>query len=196
MASRTKTFDGGLFSHGERPVVIGIDQSYTGFALTAMAADGDAHYYTWVYQSDGRGIDRLIRIHDWLKGIVSDLQERNYNIVDAGVEAPVRVSHSALISGELFAVVRLALRQSLDGAGRYPLQVPPTTLKKYVTGKGTGVQKNQMLLFTFKHWDVEFTDDNAADSYGIARIVSGRSDTAYQKEVLSKMKDPKHRDAL
>jgi hypothetical protein len=67
-------------------------------------------------------------------------------------------------------------------------------VKKYVTGKGTGVQKNQMLLQVYKKWDVEFDDDNAADSYGIARIVSGRNETAYEKEIINKLKDLKFRD--
>jgi hypothetical protein len=116
-------------------------------------------------------------------------------VLDVAVESPVRMSHSALISGELWAVVRMACNSTLDGAGAYPLQVAPSMLKKYVTGKGTGVQKNQILLATYKKWGVEFTDDNAADSYGLARIAAKIGDTSYEQEILKKLEDDKYRDS-
>lgn len=189
-----KSYDGTLFSNLETPVVMGIDQSYTGFAVTFMALEDEPRYQTWVYKSEGQGIDRLIGISLWLHEKMRHVSERGFTIEDSGIEAPVQMSHSALISGELFAVIRLRLRNSLSGDARYPLQIPPTSLKKYVTGKGTGVQKNQMLLQVYKKWSVEFDDDNAADSYGIARLVSGRADTAYEKEVVKKLFSGSFRD--
>jgi crossover junction endodeoxyribonuclease RuvC len=68
--------------------------------------------------------------------------------------------------------------------------VAPTSLKKYITGKGTKVQKNQILLQVYKKWGVEFTDDNAADSYGLARIARGKHDFEYEKEVYDKVTSP------
>ena len=50
------------------------------------------------------------------------------------------------------------------------------------TGKGQGVSKSQMLLNVYKKWGVEFTDDNAADSYSLAKLVSGKFALAYEKE--------------
>jgi hypothetical protein len=108
------------------------------------------------------------------------------------MEAPIKMSHSALISGELFGLVRMCL---YDQGPMFPLQVSPAMLKKYVTGKGTGVQKNQMLLQVYKKWDAEFNDDNAADSYGLARIARGTDVLAYEIEILEKLKDPKFRDS-
>ena len=96
----------------------------------------------------------------------------------------------AHMAGELGGMVKLSL--IIDGV--YPLIVAPSMLKKYVTGKGTGVQKNQMLLNIYKKWGIEFTDDNAADAYGLAKIASGWAETAYEKEVLEKLKDPKFRN--
>ncbi len=49
--------------------------------------------------------------------------------------------------------------------------VPPTVLKKFVTGKGNSA-KNVMLLMVFKKWNVEFTDDNICDAYVLARYIS------------------------
>ncbi len=71
------------------------------------------------------------------------------------------------------------------------LLVPPTVLKKFVAGAGN-VDKNIMLLKTYKLWGEEFSDDNICDAYGLARI--GRSilgwDTElkdYQKEALKQL---------
>lgn len=189
-----KSYDGGLMQGTTKKVVLGIDQSYTGFAATFLSKEGEPLYQSWVYKSEGSGIDRLVGISLWLHGKIEHMESKGFEIVDSGLESPVRMSHSALMSGELFAIVRLRLLNSCKGSARYPLQVPPTSLKKYVTGKGTGVQKNQMLLHVYKKWAVEFDDDNAADSYGIARIVSGRADSSYEKEVVKKMFSGNFRD--
>lgn len=47
--------------------------------------------------------------------------------------------------------------------------IPPTTLKKYVTGKGNS-NKNIMIKEIYKKWNVDFNDDNLADSYALARM--------------------------
>lgn len=182
---------------GPGVVAIGIDQSYTGFAMTIMSITGD-EYLTKVYKAPGRGIDRLNNIWVWLMNEIAILNRGQYYIFDVAAESPVRMSPSALISGELWAIVRLGLLCELatsDSPGQYPLQVAPAMLKKYVTGKGTGVQKNQMLLHVYKKWGVEFNDDNAADSYGLARIAAGLGETTYEQEIIRKLQDDKYRDA-
>lgn len=167
----------------EKPVYLGIDQSYSGFATTAV--QGDA-FYTEVYKSEKRGIDRL-----------KDIQSHVYNwlykfdhVDDVAMEGYAFGSQMANMLGELGGMVKLSL---LD-FGIYPLIVPPTNLKKYVTGKGNGVPKSQMLLQVYKVWGIEFTDDNAADSFALAKLVSGDSRYAYQKEVYDKLQDPKFRE--
>jgi len=47
--------------------------------------------------------------------------------------------------------------------------VPPTTLKKFITGKGQ-CKKNLMLLNVFKKFGETFDDDNLADAYSLARL--------------------------
>jgi Holliday junction resolvasome RuvABC endonuclease subunit len=99
------------------------------------------------------------------------------------------------MAGELGGIVKLSLYSYFnDCQGQYPLIVPPTNLKKYVAGKGNGVSKSQMLLHVYKKWDAEFTDDNAADSYALAHLVSGSYSLAYEKEVYEKLQDPKFRE--
>ena len=176
-----------VFQHGivdkSLPVYLGIDQSYSGFSITALQGD---NHYTEVYKSELRGIDRL---RDIQAHVMNWLHEFD-NVADVAMEGYAFGSQMANMLGELGGMVKLCLRDF----GVYPLIVPPTNLKKYVTGKGNGISKSQMLLFVYKKWGVEFTDDNAADSYSLARIVSGQHELAYEKEMYDKLQDPKFRE--
>ncbi len=49
------------------------------------------------------------------------------------------------------------------------VEVPPTSLKKFVTGKGNA-KKDLMLLNVYKRWDFDTEDDNEADAYGLAQF--------------------------
>jgi Holliday junction resolvasome RuvABC endonuclease subunit len=176
-----KTFDGGLTS---KNVYVGIDQSYSGFAITLLEKE-TANYQTTVYKAEGSGVIRLKNIQAYILDTLL-----NFHIEDASIEGYAFGSQMANMLGELGAVVKMTL---LD-FNIFPLIVPPTNLKKYVTGKGNGVPKSQMLLYVYKKWGVEFTDDNAADSYALARLVAGMHELAYETEVYEKLQDPKFRE--
>lgn len=175
-----KTFDGGL--RERTPAYIGIDQSLTGFAVTAL--DDDGSYYTRVYKSPYFGVERLADIQEFLGKFVSD-----FPIVDVAMEGSVLQSHAALKLGELAGAVKLELLKK----DHYPLQVPPMTLKKFASGKGNA-KKQEMLLQMYKRWGVEFSDDNAADSYALARIARGVGINAMETQILKQLEDPKYRD--
>lgn len=187
-----KKWDGG-FSEAAKNVAVGIDQSYSGFGITLLDTDtGD--WATQVFKAPGSHIDRLVAIKTHLTAVLADLVKQADNI-DVGMEGYAYGSQMANMAGELGAIVKLACYEQLDDFhGKYPYIIPPTMIKKYVTGKGTGVQKNQILLNVFKKWGVEFTDDNAADSYAIAHLVGGRRSLAYEIEIFEKIQDPKFRE--
>jgi crossover junction endodeoxyribonuclease RuvC len=69
------------------------------------------------------------------------------------------------------------------------------TLKKYAAGKGTA-KKQEMLMQIYKRFGVEFNDDNAADSYALARLAAGIHLNAVDKEIVDKIKDPQYRDQI
>jgi len=165
------------------PVCIGIDQSYSGFAMTAI--DGSNNYYTEVHKLEGNGVERLEHARRVIYGFTN-----HFEVQAVAMEGYAYGSQMANMAGELGAVVKLTLWDRFSPQypeARFPLVVPPTSLKKYVTGKGTGVKKNQMLLAIYKKWDVEFTSDDAADSYGLARIAMNKHDFEYEKEVYDKL---------
>jgi crossover junction endodeoxyribonuclease RuvC len=188
----TKVIDGGLNVAG--PVTVGIDQSLTGFALTALSLDDPKKHITWVYKSPYFGIERLVDIRQWLVDHLEYLEEHDLEVADLAMEGTVLASQAALVLGELSATVRLAIYDLYEDHRRYPLKVPPMTLKKYASGKGNA-KKQEMLLQIYKRWGVEFNDDNAADSYALARLVGKFSINEVEKAVAIQMSDPKYRDA-
>ena len=175
-------------------VSIGIDQSLTGFALTILSNDDPTQYLTWVYKSPYFGIERLADIRQWLSDNLAYAEE-HWVINDIAMEGTVLASQAALVLGELSATVRLAIFDFFEEEDdrRFPLKVPPMTLKKYAAGKGNA-KKQEMLLQIYKRWGIEFNDDNAADSYALARLVSKTSQDAVEKAVVEQMSDPKYRD--
>lgn len=175
-----KVFENGLLKHSE--VSMGIDQSYSGFAIALLSGSS---YRVEVYKSEKKGTDRLRDIQIYLEGVL-----QSYIVKDVAMEGYAYGVQMAHMAGELGGMVKLTLLEY----NIYPLIVAPSMLKKYVTGKGTGIQKNQMLLNIYKKWGIEFTDDNAADAYALAKLASGASETAYEKEVLEKLQDPKFRN--
>lgn len=186
----TKLFDGGL-EKGQL-VTIGIDQSLTGFAFTALAISDSKQYITWVYKSPYFGVERLVDIRQFLFDHF-DYVSKDHAIEKIAMEGTVLASHSALVLGELSALVKLTIYDYFDDDTRFPVMVPPMTLKKYAAGKGNA-KKQEMLLQMYKRWGVEFSDDNAADSYALARLAAGIAKDKVEESVVEQMKDLKYRD--
>lgn len=59
--------------------------------------------------------------------------------------------------------------------------VPPTTLKKFITGKGTA-RKEMMIKEVFKRWGYEAADNNDCDAYALGRFLAAY----FQRAELSK----------
>lgn len=175
------------------PVFIGIDQSLTGFALTAISSIDLTQHRTMVYKSPYFGIERLVDIRQWLEEQFISLEKTGNTINDVAMEGTVLASQAALVLGELSATVRLTIFDYFEDDRRFPLKVPPMTLKKYAAGKGNA-KKQEMLLQIYKRWGIEFTDDNAADAYGLARLVGKNFINDVEKAVVEQMSDSKYRD--
>lgn len=175
---------------------VGIDQSYSGFAVTFLWEDGT--HRTVVKKFDpkkhGTGVDRLNDIAAWLTLEIS--QSNDTEMIDhvcmEGYANGAKFGREQ--AGELGGRVKQVLRKTIPGDYGYPTIVAPSALKKFATGKGTGVKKNQILLAVYRKWDVEFTDDNAADSYVLAKVAEaadGESRVpllAYEQEVVSALR--------
>lgn len=186
-----KIINGGL--QKKVPVFIGIDQSLTGFSITALSSVEPSEHFTQVYKSPYFGIERLVDIRKWLEEQFATFEQNGNEIKDIAMEGTVLASQAALVLGELSATVRLTIYDYFDDDRRFPLKVPPMTLKKYAAGKGNA-KKQEMLLQIYKRWGIEFNDDNAADSYGLARLVGKNFINEVEKAVVEQMQDTKYRD--
>lgn len=186
-------------------VSVGIDQSLTGFAMSAVLISDPEKHMTFVYKSPYNGVQRLSDIQQVMYDFFTSLTDNNCEIKDIAMEGTVLASHAALVLGELAATVKLEMYTYFDDIAnvfpappqhlRTPLQVPPMTLKKYATGKGTS-KKQEMLMQIYKRWNVEFNDDNAADAYALARLAGGIAIDAIEAAVVEQVKDVKYRDTI
>ena len=172
-------------------IYVGLDPSLTGFGVAAVGAGVDQ---TWLIKPKKTGVDRLLEISYTLSDLFADMQRGGNTIADAAVEDTVRASYASSVLGELAGVVKTTCNTVLQGQARYPLKVPPSTLKKYATGRGNA-KKVEIVLAVYKHWGKEIRDDNEADAYVLAKIASGHGATAYQRDVVDKLRGGGFRDA-
>ncbi|NIK12848.1 hypothetical protein [Alkalibacillus almallahensis] len=84
---------------------------------------------------------------------------------------------------------KLVELSNLDVIDRY-VEVTPSGLKKFATGKGN-TKKEDMILPIFKRWGFEHDSDNVRDAFVLAQIgryLDGHKEpTSFQQDVLSKL---------
>lgn len=82
------------------------------------------------------------------------------------------------------------IRYFLYERGYEYIEIPPTSVKKFATGKGN-TKKDEMVLPIYRKWGFEHTSDNVRDAFVLAQIAKGMYDssnlTEYQKEALKKV---------
>lgn len=126
-----------------------MDLSLTGTGLSWRDADA------FTITTKLRGDERLDYITDTIMVYVD-----RYETQLAVIEGHVVRSNFAFEAGQLHGQVRKALRTR----GIPYAIVPPATLKKFATGRGNA-DKTGMALAALKRAGLEFTDDNACDSW-------------------------------
>lgn len=94
---------------------------------------------------------------------------------------------------ELGGVVKFYLSNSLFEF----VSVPPTLLKKFITGKGNA-KKEDMKLHTYKKYGEEFKTSDATDAFGLAAMgcayslgvgINGKELTTIEKECIQKLRE-------
>ncbi|GHB52714.1 hypothetical protein GCM10010331_45440 [Streptomyces xanthochromogenes] len=165
---------------------IGIDQSYTGFGF-AVYSHPSGIYQTrtgrWEAKNFRSQSDRLARVFRDVQSMLSSVYCAYGGISAVAIEGyshGSRFQREAL--GELGGVVKLAITEIAGvRSWRHPIIVPPPTLKKFVTGKGTA-NKKEMIDAVARRYGAIFYDDNLADAYALARVActlqTGRGSTS------------------
>lgn len=145
-------------------VFIGIDPSLSSTGLCVLDQGGGQAILKTMPCSPNKGAQRL---YDMEGMMVSELQRFSHLPALVAIEGYAFGSFSQRERlGEWGGVLRLCLYKL-----HLPyVEVPPSTLKKYVTGKGNS-KKNQILLAVYKKWGVSCKDDNQADAYSLAQFI-------------------------
>jgi len=130
--------------------VVGLDLSITEPGLT-HTLEGKA--CTHVLKTKRVRDFRLLEIKTWVLEFATGAEL-------VMIEGYLNRSMSAGITGMVHGAVRLGLME----AGVPFATFPPSSNKKYATGKG-GASKTEMALAALKRAGLEFTNDNACDSW-------------------------------
>lgn len=171
----------------DKDIYIGIDQSYSGFALCAYypgAKDSIDTLWKYAPAKYGTGIDRLNAIYQDIGSLFYRIDRDRWVVQHVCMEGYASASKFGREqAGELGAIVKRALRAVLDPPVCYPTIVPPKSLKKFVTGNGNAAKDN-MLLGVYKKWGKEYGNNNLADAYSLARMAEAvhTNTTAYKYE--------------
>lgn len=139
--------------------IIGIDPSSKTGITVIRIDDGDIQCMEMTeINTKEKGFSRLVSLPEKILEVVN-----KYSPDAIFIEGYAFSSRfNSAFQQELGGILRHLLVKN-----QYPLyEVPPTTLKKFVTGKGNS-KKDLMMLEAYKRWGVEGTD-NQIDSYGLA----------------------------
>lgn len=168
-------------------MVLGIDLSLTGTGCVTIYDNGE-HTEQLIrskppkVKSPTTEIKRIMKIRD-------DIKIDSVSLVAIeGISFMSRNSTSlAQLSGLNYMV-----REKLINIGLPFVIVAPTSLKKFVTGKGN-CGKDVMMMETYKRWGASLPNDNLCDGFGLAKIAEALADESIelikpQQEVINLVK--------
>ncbi len=141
-----------------RGVYFGIDASLT---CTGLAVLNEEYLTTWNLKPKEKGNLRL----SWFNYEFRDLLRNELkNITCCGLEGYAFGRHNkAHQIGELGGIIRLNLHDNNVSN----VVIPPTSLKKFVTGSGKG-DKSGMILHLYKRWGFTVEQEDQADATACA----------------------------
>lgn len=154
------------------PLVIGIDPSLTGTAICALDRDQCTieKLITLCPKKGMVGINRLAWIARSTIRIISsicDNRDKSHEIFIEGFAFGAS-GRGIFDLGELGGILRLMLAEKFGGY----YEIPPTSLKKFICGKGNA-KKQIMIEQTYRKYGKGseiLTDDNQTDAFGLARM--------------------------
>ncbi|MCC3766016.1 hypothetical protein [Streptomyces sp. UNOC14_S4] len=155
---------------------IGIDQSYSGFGFAVYCHPSEIYQTKtgkWQAKDFVSQSDRLNKVFRDVQMMLTDVIRAFGGISAIAMEGYAHASKFQRESlGELGGTVKLAITEAAGyDTWRHPIIVPPPTLKKFLTGKGTAT-KQEMLDTVASRYGPVFRNDNLADAYTLARVAA------------------------
>lgn len=146
--------------------VLGVDLSLTGTGCVILEKDKvvvEKLIKTKPAKNLIQETDRLMEIRDSIP-----LEFNGERVSLVVIEGLAFMAHFTSALTQLAGLNYMLRARLLDAAIPFVV-VAPTTLKKFITGRGNA-QKNELMLEVYKRWGVPFANDNLCDSYGLAQI--------------------------
>lgn len=159
-----------------------LSASATGVAVLNCTAGNVLTLHEEEVKSKLKGLDRALEIADRVNAIgetwfPDEIAVEGYAFGN---------QHTLAILVEVGTVVRMVLKM----VGKRWLEVPPTSMKKFVTGSGV-CEKPKISLELYKRWTLDPATNNTADAMGVALVLLGLQGqielTKVQKEAIKKL---------
>lgn len=144
-------------------IVMGIDPSLTSTGWVVLK-DGELLGHGAI-KGENDGPRRLIQLETRIKYLIDEYCP-GFVAIEGYAYGAANRAHQI---GELGGVLRVLLHRWSQGDAERWKEYPPTVVKKFCTGKGNG-KKEDMKLWAFKKWGVEFKTNDEVDAYVLARL--------------------------
>ena len=145
--------------------VLGIDPSLTGTGVVTLSGRGKVlsadHIRSYPVKTYPLEVKRI-------RGITDTVLSAAEGCSLAVMEGLAFMAHNTTALVQLSAL-NYFIREGLMNMEIPFIIVAPSSLKKFVTGKGNA-KKDSIFLEVYKRWGESFTNDNEADAYGMAQI--------------------------
>lgn len=173
----------------EPEYIFGIDPSLTGTALCRL--DRELAYRVWRYPSESSGkllVPRFERYQQVVNSVFQQIECCSAHCYLEGYSFGSK-GQAVINIAEYGSLLRkMLIKQANIDANPEPIEIPPTVVKKFVTGKGNA-DKTAVALGLFKRYGVEFPTSDECDAYAVARIgacIAGwcEPQTDFQREAI------------
>lgn len=162
---------------------VGLDLSLvsTGYVEVLQGGDGRPLRAENIGNKKVKGAARLLWLRQAIMGAIGSRPEGyagRKDVMLVALEGYSYGSHSSNLPaiGELGGVARVALHEA-----NVPfIVVPPSTLKKFATGRGNA-KKDEMMLEVYKRWNYSPANNDVADAYALAAFAAAYSGMAWWK---------------
>lgn len=153
------------------PIGLGIDPSLTGTGLVSL--NEEKIEKAILLKSKKNGDTPALELQR-IDNLVSEIR-REAKDCFGDRDGIVAIEGLAFMARNTTALVQLSalnyfIRKEVSAiTGKKFVIVAPSSLKKFVTGRGNA-KKSEMFLEIYKRWGETFDDDNLADAFGLAKI--------------------------
>lgn len=172
--------------------VMGLDLSLRSTGIAVIGPRGQLDRAEVVHTGKLAGADRIAAIRD---RVIVLVHAYNPDEIVAEFFNAVHTSQSSTHAVWLHGAVMTAIVATWSQ--KNPLYIAPSTLKKWMSGRGSKVEKEEMVRSIAEQYGTRIEEHDAAEAYGLAVLgleraryaagmesLRGRDFTAYEKGVM------------